>query len=160
MAIYERTAKRLNSEAEKWGGGFNVDTYYFIFVKYEMYNIALRLYLIPPFDEFPTVVFREYQQNISLMLTLYSINVFYYFYILRSYFSKVILTTEKVITAALKVISATTNVILATEEAITAYLKIISATTKVILATNKLMTPTKKLSRSLHNLSHKKSDHV
>ena len=52
------------------------------------------------------------------MVTLYGINVCFYFYILRSHFSKVILTTEEVITAILKVISATTKVILANEEVI------------------------------------------
>ena len=54
------------------------------------------------------------------MLILYGINVCYYFYILWSHFSKVILTTEEVITAIFKVISATTKVILATEEVIIA----------------------------------------
>ena len=52
------------------------------------------------------------------MLTLYGMNVCYYFYILWSHFSKVILTTEEVITAIFKVISATTKVILATAEVI------------------------------------------
>ena len=36
------------------------------------------------------------------MLTLYSINLRYHFYIFSSHFSKVILTTEEVITATLK----------------------------------------------------------
>ena len=36
------------------------------------------------------------------MLTLYDINVCYYFYIISNHFSKVILTTEEVITATLK----------------------------------------------------------
>ena len=56
------------------------------------------------------------------MLTLYGINVCYYLYIFSSHFSKVIFTTEKVITATLKLsyISATTKVILATEEVTTA----------------------------------------
>ena len=45
------------------------------------------------------------------MLTLYSINVCYYCYILWSHFLKVILTTEEIITATLKVISVTTKVI-------------------------------------------------
>ena len=49
------------------------------------------------------------------MLTLYGINVCYYIYILCRHFSKVILTTEGVITATLKVISAITKVILTTE---------------------------------------------
>ena len=39
-----------------------------------------------------------------------------------------ILTTEEVITAILKIISATAKVILAAEEVITAILKVISAT--------------------------------
>ena len=77
----------------------------------------------------------EYQQAFSLMLILYGINIYYYFYILWSHFSKVILTTEKVITAIFKVISSTTKVILATEEVIITNLNIISATTNVILAT-------------------------
>ena len=45
------------------------------------------------------------------MLTVYSINVCYYFDILWSHFLKMILTTEEVITATLKVISGTTKVI-------------------------------------------------
>ena len=44
----------------------------------------------------------EYQQDFSLMLTLDGINVRYYFYILWSHFSKVILTTEPVIIAIFK----------------------------------------------------------
>ena len=56
------------------------------------------------------------------MLTLYGINICYYFYILWSHFSQVILTTEEVITAIFKVISATTKVILVTEEVIIATL--------------------------------------
>ena len=48
------------------------------------------------------------------MLTLYGINVCYYFYILWSHFSKVILTTEEVITATTKVILVTEEVIIAT----------------------------------------------
>ena len=63
----------------------------------------------------------EFQQDFSLMLTLYDINVFfYYFYILWSHFLKVILTTEEVNTAILKVILANTKVILVTDEVITA----------------------------------------
>ena len=57
------------------------------------------------------------------MLTLYGINVCYYFYILWGHFSKVILTTEEVITAIFKVI-------LVIEEVIITTLNIISATTK------------------------------
>ena len=74
------------------------------------------------------------------MLTLYGMNVCYYFYILWSHFSKVILTTEEVITAIFKVISATTKVIVATEEVIIATLNVISATTKVIMATAEVIT--------------------
>ena len=62
------------------------------------------------------------------MLTLYGINVCY-FYILWSHFSQVILTTEEVITAIFKVISATTKGVLATEEVIIAIVNVISATT-------------------------------
>ena len=48
--------------------------------------------------------FCEYQQNfISLMLTFYGINVCYYVYISWSHFSKLILTTEEVITAIKKI---------------------------------------------------------
>ena len=83
------------------------------------------------------------------MLTLYVINVRYYFNILWSHFSKVILTTEEVITAIFKVISATTKVILATEEVIITYLNVISATTNVILATEEVITAILKLSQSL-----------
>ena len=43
--------------------------------------------------------FSEYQQVFLLMLTLYSIIFFYYFYILCSHFSKMILSPEEVITA-------------------------------------------------------------
>ena len=99
------------------------------------------------------VFFSEYQQD-SLMLTLYGIQFFYYFYILCSNFSKMILTTEvsqpfksylsnykmiltteKVITITWKVTSATTKVILAIEEEITTTLNVISAAIKVTLAT-------------------------
>ena len=55
----------------------------------EMYNTELSLYVIPPFEQFPKF-FGEYQQDFSLMSTLYGINVCYYFYILWSHFSKVI----------------------------------------------------------------------
>ena len=44
-----------------------------------------------------------------------------------------------------KVISATTKVILTTEEVITAILKVISATTKVILASEEVITATLKI---------------
>ena len=74
------------------------------------------------------------------MLTLYGINICYCFHILWSHISKVILTTEEVITTTLKVISATTKVILATAEVITATLKVLSTTTKVILATEEVIT--------------------
>ena len=87
------------------------------------------------------------------MLILYGINVCYYFYILWSHFSKVILTTEEVITAIFKVISATINVILANEVVITATLKVISVTTKVILATEEVITTTFKLPQPLQKLS-------
>ena len=75
------------------------------------------------------------------MCTLFGINVCYYhdnFSILWSHFSKVILTTEEVITENFKVTPATTKVILTTEDVITATLNVISAATKVILATNNL----------------------
>ena len=49
--------------------------------------------------------------------------------------TKVILVTEAVITATLKVISVTTKVIFATEEVITTTLKVTSTTTKIILPT-------------------------
>ena len=67
------------------------------------------------------------------------------FNILWSHFSKGILTTEEVITAIFKVISATTKVILATEEVIITNLNVISATTKVILATGEVSTVTLKV---------------
>ena len=79
------------------------------------------------------------------MVTLYAINVCYYFYILWNHFSKMILATEEVITGTLKVILATTKVILATEEVIAATLKVISATTKAILATEDVITATLKI---------------
>ena len=61
-----------------------------------MYNKALSLYFIPPFEQFSNVFFSEYKQDFSLMVW-YKI-----FYNLLSHFSKVILTTEEVITATLK----------------------------------------------------------
>ena len=69
------------------------------------------------------------------MLTLYDINMCYCFCILWCHNLKLILTTKKVITVTLSVISATTKVTLTTEEVITTTFKVISATTKVILAT-------------------------
>ena len=60
-------------------------------------------------------------------------------------------TTEEVLTATLKVISATTTVILATEEVISVTLKVISAITKVFLITNNLMSARKS------DLGHKKT---
>ena len=47
----------------------NLDAYHFISVKNEMYNRALSLYFIPPFEQF-TTYFSGYQQDISLMLIL------------------------------------------------------------------------------------------
>ena len=43
---------------------FNLDAYYFISVKYEMYRQSL--YFIPPFKQF-TTFFSEYQHDFSLM---------------------------------------------------------------------------------------------
>ena len=63
-----------------------------------MYNEVLSLYFIPPFEPFTTLS-NEYQHDFLLMLTLYGINVCYDFYILWNLFSKMILTTEEVITA-------------------------------------------------------------
>ena len=56
---------------------------YIIFsVKYEMCNKVLSLHFIPPFEQ---AFFGEYQQDfISLILTLYGINVCYYVYIFWS----------------------------------------------------------------------------
>ena len=65
------------------------------------------------------------------MLTLYGINICYCFYILWSHISKLVLTTEKMITDTFKAISATTKVILTTEEVITTTFKAISASTNV-----------------------------
>ena len=64
-----------------------------------------------------------------------------------------ILSTEEVITATFKVISATAKVILATEEVITTTLKVISASAKVILATNHPLSTTKKWYRPLQKWS-------
>ena len=74
----------------------------------------------------------QYQQDFSLIATLSVISAT----------SKVILTTEEVITTTLKVTSTTTKAILATEEVNTATLKVISAITKAILATDELITVT------------------
>ena len=62
-------------------------------------------------------------------------------------FTKVILATKEVITATLKVMSATTKFILTNEEVITARIKIISAiaSTRVIWATNKLVSASDKI---------------
>ena len=65
--------------------GFNIDSEYFISAECEMYNKVLSLYFIPPFEQFPTF-FSEYKQDFSLMLTLYGINLCYYFYIFSSNF--------------------------------------------------------------------------
>ena len=65
------------------------------------------------------------------MLTLYGINACYYFYILWSHFSKVIFTTEEVITATFKATSATTKVSLTTEEVTIATLNVILANTRL-----------------------------
>ena len=89
-----------------------------------MYNTALSLYFIHPFEQF-TTFFSEYQQDFSLMVTLKGTDFCYYFYILWSHFSKMILITEEVITASLKVISAITKEILAAN-------KLVSATEKNI----------------------------
>ena len=73
-------------------------THFFWFdVKFEHYNKALNLYFIPPFEQCTACFFSENKQDFSLMLTLYGIND--YFYILWSRFSKMVLTTEEVITA-------------------------------------------------------------
>ena len=87
------------------------------------------------------------------MLTLYGVNVCYYFSILWIHFSKVILTTEEVITAIFKVTPATTKVILVTEEVIIAALNVISTTTKVILATEEVITATLKVISPMQKLS-------
>ena len=50
------------------------------------------------------------------MLTFYGINVCYYVYIFWSHSSKLILTTEEVITPTLKIIQTTTKVILDTNK--------------------------------------------
>ena len=71
----------------------NLDAYYFISVKYEMYDKALRFYFIPRFEQF-TTFFSEYQQDLSLMLILYVISAP----------TKMTLTTEEVITATSKII--------------------------------------------------------
>ena len=129
-----------------------------------MCNKALSLYFISPFEQF-TTFFSEYQQDfISLMLTFYGISICYYAYILWSYFSKIDLGTEEVITAILKIIQTTTKVILNTNQVITFTLKVISTTTKVILSTNAMVSATAKvIRRSDHShfkkyLNHYKSD--
>ena len=59
--------------------------------------------------------FSEYLQDfIALMLTSYGINVCYYAYIFWSHSSKLILTTEEVITPTLKIIYTSIKVILDT----------------------------------------------
>ena len=64
-----------------------------------------------------------------------------------------ILATEEVSSATLKIIQTTTKVILTTEEVITTTLRVISATTKVILATKEVRTHNFK-----NDLSHYKSE--
>ena len=66
-----------------------------------------------------------------------------------------ILTTEEVTTATLKVISATTKVILTTEEVITTTFKVVSATIVVILATEEVITATVKVILVTHVSPHK-----
>ena len=74
--------------------------------------------------------------------------------------TNVILATDTVITAILKVISATTKVILATGEVITATLKVISAIRKLILTSNKLVWATEKISKpEQSDFGHWRSDH-
>ena len=63
--------------------GFNVDTKYFIFGRNEMYNKALSLYFTPLFEQFPMFFFNELKQVYMFVI--------FYFYILWSHFSKVIL---------------------------------------------------------------------
>ena len=90
------------------------------------------------------------------MVILHSVNSCYYFYILRSYFSKVTLIIDRrLLTATLKVTSATTKGILATEKAITTTLKVISDTTNVILVTEEMITATLKgISATTRDLGH------
>ena len=61
-----------------------------------------------------------------LLLTVYSMNVCYYFYIPWIHFSKVIWTSEEFTTDTLEVISASTRVILTTEEVITTPVDVLS----------------------------------
>ena len=79
------------------------------------------------------------------MVTLYGINLCYYFYIFSCHFLKNDLDHRRSDHSHLKIISTTTNVILATEEVTTATLKGISATTKVILTTKEVITTTLKV---------------
>ena len=100
------------------------------------------MYCILSFEQF-TAFSSEYQQDfISLIFNFLSLLLCLHF--LEQFFSKLILITEEVITAALNSILTTTKVILTTNEVITASLKVIWITTNVILATNKLVSTTEK----------------
>ena len=51
-------------------------TLFWLDVKFEHYNKALCLYFIPPFEQFTTIFFSEYQQDFSLIFIWYTF--FYY----------------------------------------------------------------------------------
>ena len=79
------------------------------------------------------------------MLTLYGINLCYYFYILLTHFFKSDLDHRRSHHSYFKLISVTTKVILATEDVTTASVKVILATKKVILTTEEVITTTFKV---------------
>ena len=87
---------------------------------------------------------REYKHAFSFMLTLYGINVCYYFYIVSSHFSKN--KHRKSDYNHFKIISATTIVVWATDEMTTATIKVISSTAKKKnLVTEEVITTTLKV---------------
>ena len=98
---------------------------------------------MPPFEQLPTFLVNTSRTSRSCYLYIvYKLVIT--FTSAGAIFQKLkkILTTGEVITATLKVISATTKVILTTEGKITTTLKIISAKTRVILAIEEVITAT------------------
>ena len=102
-----------------------MDTYYVIPITCAMNNKALSLFFIPPFEQLPTCFLVNISRT-SRSCLLYMVYIFVITFTFSGAISlKMILTTEEVITATIKVISATTKVNLTTEEVITTTLNII-----------------------------------
>ena len=79
---------------------------------------ALSFYLMPSFEQFTTFLVNiRTSRSCLLYMYTYLLYLLYYF-TLSGAILKMILTTEEMTTATLKVVSAATKVILATEEVI------------------------------------------